>query len=248
MRGWKALIVILGLITVLFGVGAWALITWVTSLAGTTDPIWPEGSDELWIWAFIGTTIAGFLLSFTLDYSSLWTDRLPFLSDAGSAASTTGVAIGSAAAVISIARAGADQSAIIIVGIVAVVAAGIAWRKVHSAVRETRARHRNIERLHDLHATGTRVRAVVEDVEFRQPWLWNEPVFTVTARYDTPSGSQQAAGRLVTPAADAPVVDGTVLLWFSGDGTDTSNIHIERDPDSILDPDAATTYEAPDDV
>lgn len=248
MRGWKALIVLLGLITILFGVGAWSFITWVTSLAATTDPIWPDGSEDVWAWVCIGGTIAGIVLGFTLDYSSVWTDRLPSMTNAGSAASTTGVAIGAAAAAVSIATAGATAPAIVVVAIIAVVAAGLAWRKVRTAVRETCSHHRNIERLRLLRATGTRVRAVVEDVEFRQSWLWNEPVFTVTVRYDTPSGLQQTAGRLVTPAVEAPMVGGTVLLWFSGDGNDTSNIDIERDPESILDPDVATTYEAPSDI
>lgn len=36
-----------------------------------------------------------------------------------------------------------------------------------------------------------------------------------------------------------------MLLWFTDDGRDTENVDMVPDPDSIRDPDAAKTYEAP---
>lgn len=82
MRGWKALTVLLGLIVVFCGVGTWAFITWIAPLIFSTAQLWPTGPNELWRWLCIGGTIAGIVLGFTIDDSPLWTDRLPFLSDA----------------------------------------------------------------------------------------------------------------------------------------------------------------------
>ena len=69
----------------------------------------------------------------------------------------------------------------------------------------------------------------------------NSPLFTVTAEYTTPSGRQRGEGRVMTSIAGAPIVGGTVLLWFAGDGSDTSNIDIKQDPHSVIDPDAEIT-------
>lgn len=249
MRGWKALSVLLALIAILTGIGTWAFITWLIPIIIPTGEIWPVGPTDLWMWLCIGGIIAGILLGFIIDYSPLWTSRLPLLSDAGSAASTTGAACGAAAATISLGRAEpADPVAILVAGAGAVVLAGFAWRKILSATRETRDHNRNLERVNVLRASGTRVRAVVENVDFRQFWLWNEPVFTVTARYDTPSGQQRSTGRVIMSAADAPVVGGTVLLWFAGDGSDVENTDMSQDPESIRDPNAAEMYQAPSDV
>lgn len=249
MRGWKALSVLLALIAILTGIGTWAFITWLIPIIIPTGEIWPVGPTGLWMWLCIGGTIAGLFLGFIIDYSPLWTNRLPILSDAGSAASMTGAAAGAAAATASLATAEpADLFAMLTAGAVTVVLSGLAWRKFLSATREARDHNRNIVRINTLHATGTRVRAVVEDVDFQQFWLWNDPVFTVTARYDTPSGPQRSTGRVIMSAADAPIVGGTVLLWFAGDGSDVENTDLRRDPDSIRDPHAAETYQAPPDI
>src|SRR5690606_36118508 len=189
------------------------------------------------------------LLGFSLDYSPLWTNQLPIMSDAGKAASIAGAAIGAAAAAWSLATVeAADPLAIGVVALVAACLAVMAWRAGRSTVRETRPHNRRVQRTKTLHQTGTRVRATVEEVDFDERWLLREPVFTVTARYDTPSGPQRATARLSTPPADAPVVGGTVLLWFSDDSGESENSDIEHDPDSSRDPQSATIYQAPSDI
>jgi len=249
MRGWRALTVLLGLIVVFCGVGTWSLLTWIAPVIFPIAEVWPGASIDLWMWVCFGGILAGALLSFSIDYSSLWTNRLPLMSDAGSAASSTGAALGALIAAITIASLDpTDPWAILIIAAIGALFAGLAWRKMRSATRETRDHRRRLERLRDLHARGSQVRAEVEDVHFHHTWFWNEPVFTVTARYDTPSGERRGSGQMITPAADAPLIGGTALLWFAGDGSDSENIDIAQDPDSIRDPDAGTTYRAPQDI
>ena len=256
MRGWKMLTVLLTLIVVCCAIGTWAFIAYLAPIVLGTGGMGTGGMGTAEIgsgeqigllWLAIGATLAGILLGFALDYSSLWTDRLPLLSDTGSAASLTGSAIGGIAAAVTFAVAVQNASlAVIIAAVIGLVFAFLAWRRIRSAVREARAHDSELARVDALHAEGTRVRADVVDVHFQNTWVGgNAPLFTVTAEYDTPSGRQRAEGRTITTPETAPVVGGTVLLWFAGDGSDTSNIDIWRDPESVADPDAAETYRAP---
>lgn len=247
MRGWKALTVLLGLIVVFCAIGTWTFITWIAPLIFSTAQLWPTGPDGLWMWLCIGGTVAGIVLGFTIDESTLWTDRLPLMSDAGAAASNTGAAIGILGSAVSIAMLDpTDPLAILIIVAIGAVFVGFAWRRIRSTIHETRAHHSEIARMRNLHATGTQVRAQVVDVHFHHTWIGGfDPLFTVTAEYDTPSGRRRAEDRLATSPADAPVEGGTVLLWYSDDGSDTENVDVEEDPDSIRDPAAAQAYEEP---
>lgn len=245
MRGWKALTVLLGLSVVLCGIGTWAFVAYLVPTIIPIGPLWPPSPGDIWLAS--GGLIAGSLVSFAVDYSPTWTTRLPLMSDAGTAASLSGAAIGALIATTSIAFADpTDPVAILISAAVAPVLAGLAWRRIRSAKRETRTHGDDIVRRKVLHETGTRVHGVVEHVHFHNTWLFGDhPLFSVTASYPTPSGRRRATDRLYTRIPDAPVVGGTVFIWFAGDGDDTENIDIVRDPDSIRDPDAAKTYEAP---
>lgn len=244
MRGWKALSVLLGLIVVLCGIGAWACITYLVPIIVPIGPLWPAAPTDVLLG--FGCLVAGSLLAVIIDYSPTWTDRLPLISDAGTAASLSGAGIGALTATVSIAMADpTDPLWIAITAALALVFAGLAWRRVRTAIAETRRHGDGIARVEDLHATGTRVRGLVEHVHFHRTWLGDAPLFSVTASYQTPSGRRQATGRMFTAPADAPVVGGTVFVWFAGDGSDTENIDVEQDSDSIRDPDAAKTYEAP---
>lgn len=245
MRGWKALVVLLTLIAVLSGIATWAFITYLAPLILDADGIGLGTLDTLWL--AIGTTVAAVLLGFAIDWSSSWTNRLPLLSDAGTAASLSGATVGAATATVAYAGAGPrDPLTILIPTLIALVFAVLAWRRIHSTVRETRSHIANVERLHALHETGIQVRGDVVDVHFHHTWLGDSPLFTVTAAYDTPSGRRHSEGRVITSIPGAPVVGGTVLVWFAGDGSDVHNIDIVQDPESILDPEAPKTYRAPD--
>ncbi|WP_325471799.1 hypothetical protein [Microbacterium sp.] len=246
MRGWKVLSVILAVIVACCAVSAWAFIAFLAPVALGTGEVWPRDQTAL-LWLAVGTMIVGVVLGFVLDYSSLWTDRLPLLSDSGSAASLAGSALGSLAASVTFAAAVRDAAAIVVIaGAIGVVFAWFAWRRYRTAVREARSHDRELARVDALHAEGTRIRADVVDVRFHNTWVGGDaPLFTVTAEYDTPSGRQHAEGRTITTPETAPIVGGTVLLWFAGDGSDTSNVDIWRDPESIADPDATEAYRAP---
>lgn len=244
MHGWKALIVLLGLVVVLCGIGTWAFIAYLVPTVIPVGPLWPAPPTDIWLAA--GCLVAGSLVGFSIDYSPIWTTRLPLMSDAGTAASLSGATLGALVATTSIAL--ADPTApvsILISTAVSFGLAALAWRRIRSAKRETRTHGDNIARMKALHATGTRVRGVVEHVHFHHTWLVGSPLFSVTASYQTPSGRREATARLCTSAEAAPIAGGTVFVWFAGDGSDTDNVDMVRDPDSIRDPDTAKTYEAP---
>ncbi|WP_228002412.1 hypothetical protein [Nocardia australiensis] len=59
----------------------------------------------------------------------------------------------------------------------------------------------------------------------------------------SPSRTRTATGRLVTERTDAPIVGGTVYVWYLDDGEDTDDIDIEEDPVSPKDPDAGERYD-----
>jgi len=247
MRGWKALTVLLAVTALLCGLGTWTLITFVMPLLFPIGSLWPDGAGDLWAW-MVGGAFGAMALGAFVDSAWPWTDRLPFVLGAGSAATATGAAFGAAAAVAWIAAADpTNLVAVLIAAVIALGVSGIAWHRIREASRDTREYHRERERIMTLQTTGTQARADVEAVHFTNGWTGINPDFLVTVRYDTPSGERRTTSEVTTSAAGAPIVGGTVLLWFSGDGSDTDNIHIEQDPDSIRDPDAAKTYEAPSD-
>lgn len=247
MRGWKVLVALLTLITVFCGVGTWAMITWILPSVMNLDPAWSQSNGDLWPWLAFGGLVAGSMVAFALDYSPLWTNRLPLLSDAGTAASPSSAAIGAVAAAGSFFTVvPVSPLAILIAGSIALIFTALAWRRIRSTIVDVRSHGANRERVKTLRATGTQVQADVVDLHFQHTWLGGDsPVFTVTSECTTPSGSQRGEGSVVTSVRGAPVVGGTVLLWFSGDGSDTSNIDIVQDPSSVLDPDAESTYTAP---
>lgn len=246
MRGWKVLALILTVIVACCAVSAWAFIAYLGPIALSTGEIGPSDQIVL-LWLAIGTMIAGVVLGFMLDYSPVWTDRLPMLSDAGSAASLAGASLGSFATAIAFAVSIPDAAVVALIATaIGIVFAWLASRRIRGAVREVRAHDRELARVDALHAEGTRVQADVVDVRFHNTWVGGDaPLFTVTAEYDTPSGRKRAEGRTITTPETAPIVGGTVLLWFAGDGADASNVDIWRDPDSTVDPDAADDYRAP---
>jgi len=100
-------------------------------------------------------------------------------------------------------------------------------------------------RIEQVRGAGTRVIAEVTEVTFESEWRHQNPQFTVTARFATPTGVQTATSELFTDPGDAPVVGGTVLIWYIADGTQPSETYMEQDVNSIREPGAAARYAAP---
>lgn len=252
MRGWRVLSVLLTLIVACYAAFAWALSVLLLTALILADPsalaaggghafAWSESMLVPWMWMLIGGMPAGMLLQGIAHYSSWWTDRLPMMSDAPDAAALTGGALGVAVAV-----AGAGTTlGWALGGAVFAILAFFTIRMLHRAVAEAREQAEEVDRVDDLHAHGTRVRADVEDVHFLQTWIGETPLFDVTASYESPSGRRTTTGRVLSTRAGAPMVGGTVLLWFAGDGSDAENIDMVEDPTSIRDPDAERIYEPP---
>lgn len=253
MRGWKALAVLLTLIAACYAAFAWALtllvfmgINWSNLVSGAMQPspevmTPPLGGTTLWFWILIGGFPAACVFHFFVTWSSVWTDKLPELSDAPNAASLTGATIGILVATFS----ALSLLGWLLGGCATLAFAFLAIRMIRRTASEIREQREYIGTMDDLHLHGTRVRADVEHVHFLHSWDGEAPLFDVTAGYDTPSGRRSATGRVVSSCAGAPIVGGTVLLWFLGDGADSEKIDMDEDPHSIRDPDAAKTYAAP---
>lgn len=254
MRGWKVLSVLLVLIAACFASFAWALSALLLSVLVFADPSAiaagvgtifdaPESVLMMGMGMLIGGMPVGLALQIIVHYSSWWTDRLPLMSDAPDAASLTGGALGVAVAV---AVPGAGTAlGWVLGGTVFVILAFFAIRMLHRAVAEAREQATEVDRIDDLRAHGTRVRADIEDVQFLHTWIGEMALFTVTASYESPSGPRTATARVLSTPAGAPIIGGTVLLWFAGDGSDAENVDMDEDPKSIRDPDAERIYEPP---
>lgn len=237
MRGWKILplhIAVAGC----YGVGAWALIMTVAPLV-VGDVV--EGSFIEWIiLGFAGAVIASALEIFVLT-TPRWSARLPLLADDGRTSGFTGAAIGTLAAV----PAQSSLLAQILAATAFLVLAILAVRRGRRSIREQYETVHEHARLIHLHEYGVRVRASVLEATFTHSWAGG-PGFVVTLAYETPSGRKESTERLYTSPAGAPIVGGTILLWFLGDGSDTENVDVQEDPDSIRDPYAVERYQDPD--
>lgn len=91
----------------------------------------------------------------------------------------------------------------------------------------------------------SRVRARVVEVEFPGVWVDALGLFHVTADYDDRAGTHRVHERLLLPINDAPVVEGTVVLWVDANGADPMDAFMEADPDSIRHPDPSEFLPAP---
>jgi len=251
MFGWKVLIVLLTLVAACYAAFAWALSSLLLMALILSDPNTilesaqfldlPEPMFVAWMWMLIGGMPVGMLFQGVVAYSSWWTDKLPEMSDAPAAAAFTGAAIG-----VLVATVGAPtRLGWALGGAVFVIIAFFAIRTLRRAIAETREQADEVDRVDALRTQGTRVRADVDHVHFLQTWHGAMPLFEVTASYDTPSGRRTASGRVLSIPAGAPIVGGTVQLWFLGDGADSDNVYMDEDPQSIRDPAAAETYEPP---
>jgi len=251
MHGWKALTVLLTLVAACYGAFTWALSSLLLVALIMSDPsAMLPGAQFLslsepmivaWACMLIGGMPVGMLFQGIAHYSSWWTDRLPDMSDAPDAAALVGGALGVLVATVD----APTPLGWALGAVVFMIFAFLAIRMLRRAVAETREQAEEVARIDDLRASGTRVRADVEHVHFLHTWHGELPLFEVRASYDTPSGRRTASGRVLSIPAGAPVVGGTVQLWFLGNGADSDNIDMGEDPQSIRDPDAATTYEAP---
>lgn len=250
MHGWRALSVLLPLITACYAAFAWVLSALLLSMLVYSDPsAIAAGATTLFDgpmlplvpWMLVGGVISGVVLQGVAHYSSWWTDRLPLMSDVPDAAALIGSTVGVAVAV----TGATTTRGWMLGGAVFAILAFFAIRLLLRAVAETREHAEEVDRVDDLHAHGTRVRADVEDVRFLDTWIGAQPLFEVTTSYESPSGRHTATGRVLSSPAGAPIVGGTVRLWFTGDGSDAENVDMDEDPKSIRDPDAERTYEPP---
>lgn len=98
-----------------------------------------------------------------------------------------------------------------------------------------------------LRRDGTLTRAAITEVDFRNLWIWDKPVFRVTFTFVSATGSHTATRRLTTTPEEAPIVGGTVKVWYDPDSPDPERISMDRDPDSPTDPENAKRYAPPPD-
>lgn len=241
------------------GVGTWALLLGIGDMlragelvSGGPAPVLPFGATMLLL-GFGGLILGQFLNNIVMPYAG-WE-----LSDhLGSAVGRTGAAVGAAVAIpfyrepaqVGIGHATAPDApwewhhwllyaVPVIVPAVLAVGAVFAFRRVVREVQETLSD----EALGDhLLAHGQLTRGTITELEFRHAWLWDNPMFTVTFSYDAPTGTRTATRGLVTSPAEAPIVGGTVKVWYDAENPDPERIRVERDPDSAADPEGAQRY------
>lgn len=233
MHGWKALSVLLPLLGACAGAVTWAIAAQILySLprhAGGPEPADPA---EIWIPLMSAGWWIGFPLLVVASLSWLWTDRLPRMSGAPVTAGLWGAALGALGAMCGAPAPFALSVGGVVTLIITLVATIALWR----TVRQTRAHLRDVDRVDELQRHGTRVQADVESMDFLGAWIGGDPQFDVTATYDTPSGRRSVTRRILTSPSGSPVVGGTVLLWFWGDGSDRDDIHMAEDPSSVRNP------------
>lgn len=167
--------------------------------------------------------------------SRRWTDRLPGDSDAPCAAGAAGAAVGAVTAGmmadgLPAARVGHGLGAVF-----AVIAVALGLR----TIRQTRDHHRELRRVARFRVEGRQTKARVVNVASTNTWRIGEPLFDLALEYDTPSGVRRIERQQTTAAADAPVIGGTMLVWFRGDGSNTQDVLVAEDPDSVRHPDIA---------
>lgn len=221
-------------------VSVWAVGCFVSDLLVTPGP--SDSANTAW---FLIPAVGGLLLaSFAatvLGRAHEWVDALPVKSFLPGAVALSGSAVGAAVSAFSTPPWGWQIAS----GLAAVAIATIAtvrFRLLAGEVRDTRTERTRIERLRTL---GTRVRASVDEVEAPGVWVGPLCLFVVTASYESGDAAHTVTEQLLAPIADAPVVDGSVLLWVITDDPDPSNVVMEADPDSIRHPDPAEYLPVP---
>jgi len=151
-----------------------------------------------------------------------------------------GAAAGSAVAVLTSVpdrRIMAAVIALIVVVIAGFISAGV---RMEQADAERNRRH-----ITRVQGAGTKAVAQIVDVEFMRSWHHGCPRFTVTAQLPTPSGVRSVTALLHTEPAAAPIVGGTVIVWYIGDGDPQDDVHLEPDPHSDREPGASERYARP---
>jgi len=242
--GWTVTGVLLAAMAAFSGAAAWTIAAVVLpAIDDGLDEYWPPAGFEPFSWFMPGFIIAAVLVGSVVMYAGLWTRDVPMLTPIGRESGEWGTCAGLLVVVVQIVTAdGLRLGALIALG-VALAAAVLAWRSTGATVGGIRAHRRERERLARLHAAGSPVRGDVRELRFLNAWLGGaHPIFEVTAAYDTPSGRQVATGHITTAPEDAPMVGGTVHVWFLGDGRDTDDIDMDADPQSPRDPDAVELY------
>jgi len=242
--GWTVTGVLLAAEAAFTGAAAWALAAFVLpAIDAGLDDEWPPVEIGTLAWLLPASAMAAVLVGGLLMYACLWTRDVPSLSPIGRESGEWGTCAGLLVVAVQIVAADSLRLGALVALAVALVAAVLAWRSTGATVRGIRAHRRERERLARLHARGSRVRGDVREIRFLNIWLGGiDPLFEVTAAYDTPSGRRVATGHVATSPADAPMVGGSVHVWFLGDGHDTDDIDMDTDPDSPKDPDAVELY------
>lgn len=216
--------------SVVLGVGGaiWAVFTAAEDIIGART--WADAPTAAWCALLIVICGAIAVLGLrSLARADEWLDDLPAKSYLPSVARFAGVALGALGATATTGQFGIRLVAGAI-AVAAVVFTVLRARMLRSEIVDMRVERARVDA---LRAHGRRVRATVIEAEFTQVWVGSMMLFEVTAEYIARSGTHRVRERLFVGIDDAPVVDGTVLLWVTADGSAPTDVHMEVDPDSI---------------
>lgn len=127
-----------------------------------------------------------------------------------------------------------------LVGLLACSAAAVAaWVRAHW---RSGAPARRLARAERLRATGTKTVGRVTHIALREKVdpRGEKPLFILTARFDTPAGPRKHRQTIPLALTEVPPLGGTVLLWYTGDGS--RQVHLEPDPACPPNPDPHAHY------
>ncbi|MDT0270207.1 hypothetical protein RM844_28445 [Streptomyces sp. DSM 44915] len=242
--GWALTGTLLGLVCLPAAVATWSVLahlladeeeTWQLFPAGTR---WPELAEGTATALVFGCVVLALLAQSVLDRLPTWERSPDAFAAPGRNAVLGGVALGAFAATPGF----RDPLGAALVWSLGLACGCVTAVLVGRLTRDVEGLARRRARVARLRAHGTRVRAEVLAVEVPL-WVGDRPRFTVRARFHTPRGTLVATGELLTEVAQAPVVGGTVLLWY--DAEDDADVLVARDPGSVRDPLAQERYRPP---
>lgn len=238
----RVAMVVFTLVTgVAMAVAVWTLLTQFLDSVLTDDKpgamTWPALSSDVTLWLLVGGFMVGAVLGRILDWVGIYNGL--GMNSPEPVVTSTGATVG---ALVAASGFRAMPGSAIVWGVGAVLAL-ITIRTTWRFIRDMRGDQARSAYRARLRAEGTHVRADVVDVDFLQTWIGSEPLFRVTARFDTPAGPVTATDRVLTSPAAAPIVDGTILVWYDPGG-DPTDVVMKIDETSPRDPEAVATYTA----
>lgn len=204
------------------------------------DVRWPPVPAAVTVSVILVAILLGIGLAILLDTSEPWSEQGGAPTAAGGIAGLLGAGLG-----LLVAGPGFFHPLIalgtIVLGALLFLLGLLGLRAFRRALHRRYARHLRREHLRDH---GTRIVATITEVTWEETYPDGDALFTVTAAFTTATGARLVIETILVPRADAPVVDGTVVIFHDDERAHPTGIDVllEADPNGQRDPDALEKY------